>query len=82
MKSDVAVTTVSWIRTNEESRIVLQTIYYLSQLNIPLFIVDSGSPKQDIQKIKKQPNVIFFENKERLTKQLIQGFLQALKLKL
>lgn len=77
MKNDIAIATLSWIRTPDESKVVLETIEYLSKLDVPLVIVDAGSPKEDGEKIKDMKNVIFFEDKNDLTSQLILSHKEA-----
>lgn len=80
MKNNLAIATVSWIRTPEESELVFQTIQHLGELNIPIIITDAGSSSGDIEKIKKIENVILFESKEGLTSQLIKSHEEAAKL--
>ena len=79
MKSDVAISTISWIRTPEESKVVLQTIEYLNKLNLPIVIVDAGSPKEDLEIIKRFNNVSLSESKEGLTSQLIKSHRESAK---
>lgn len=80
MKTKIAITTTSWIRSNEENEIVLQTIKHLSLLNLPMVIVDRDSPVDSKDKIKKMPNVSFFETNQGLQTQLIQSFKETAKL--
>lgn len=79
MKSDIAITTVSWIRTNDEASVVLQTIQLLNKLNIPIIIVDAGSSLENIKYIRKNSNVILLESKKGLTEQLILSHKEAQK---
>jgi hypothetical protein len=78
MKSDIAIATVSWIRTKEEAKVVLETIKYLSQLDIPVIIADGGSPEQYKQKIRTFPNVTLLETKG-LDSQLLISHQEAAK---
>jgi hypothetical protein len=79
MSSDIAISTVSWIRTSAEREIVLKTIQALSALSVPVIIVDAGSAPDDQQAIRKIPNVIFYEEKGGLTKQLYKSQISAAK---
>lgn len=78
MKSDIVVSTISWIRTSEERAIVLETINALSKLEIPIVIVDGGSSADDKEKIKAIPHVVLLEAKG-LTNQLILSHREAAK---
>lgn len=71
MKKDIAIVTLSWIRTDEESKTVLETISNLSKIGIPLVIVDAGSPAKYQNSIREMSNVHFFESKLGLAEQLL-----------
>lgn len=58
---DIAICTISWIRTEEEKELVLQTIHALNDLEVPLIIVDGGSSFENKERIKSFSNVAFFE---------------------
>lgn len=77
MKNDIAATTVSWIRTENEAAVVLPALEALSRLHIPVVVVDAGSPPAYQQKIRSLPGVIFSENRNGLTRQLIQSHQEA-----
>lgn len=71
MKDDIAITTVSWIRTEAEAGIVLPALTALSRLGVPVVVVDAGSPPQHQKTIRSLPHVIFSEKKDGLTSQII-----------
>ena len=77
--NDIAITTVSWIRTDEERNVVLSTIKSLSRLDVPIVIADKGSSEKDIDIIKKTPHVIFFKASGGLTEQLFVSNREAAK---
>ena len=79
MKSDIAVTTTSWIRTESESKVVLPAIKELSKLGLPVIIVDAGSSLGYQKQIKKMDNIIFSENRNGLASQIIQSHQEAVK---
>lgn len=73
MRNDIAITTVSWIRTEDEARVVLPAIEALSRLNVPVVIVDAGSSPQHQKTIRSLPHIVFSENRNGLTGQLIES---------
>jgi hypothetical protein len=79
VKSSVAIATVSWIRNDEERDVVLETFSNLSQLNLPIITVDSGSSEEDQKKIASIKNVLFFKSKEGITKRLVFSQQEAAK---
>lgn len=76
MKQDLAIATLSLIRTDEERQVVLHTIEELDNLNVPVVIVDGGSKTEDINKIKSYKNVVLFEEKG-LQNQLLRSQKEA-----
>lgn len=79
MKTAVAVSTISWIRTPEESDTVISSMKSLSRLRVPVVVVDAGSPYKEQQIIKSLPHILFFENTNGLTSQLLQSHEEAAK---
>jgi len=55
-------------------------IELLSHLDIPIVIVDAGSPSQDLERIKSLKNVVVYESKLGLTNQLIKSHKEAEKI--
>lgn len=80
MKNDIVVSTISWIRTPEESRVVLKTIELLTKLETPIIVVDKGSSPPDLERIKSFKNVVLFVSKLGLTEQLLRSHKEAEKL--
>jgi hypothetical protein len=80
MRSDIVISTVSWIRTPKESQVVLKTIELLTKLDVPIVIVDAGSPPQDLEKIHSFKNVTLFKSELGLTEQLLISHREAEKL--
>jgi hypothetical protein len=79
MKAPIAITTVSWIRTRQEGKVVLATIRYLNKLNVPIICVDGNSSFEDKKAIRQFSNIIFFEDYGGLTNQLILSHKEAAK---
>jgi len=80
MRADIAVATVSWIRTAKEAGLILKTIEALSQLELPVVIVDGGSDPRYLQKIREMKNVVLLTGGKGLTAQLIESQRLAAKL--
>lgn len=80
MKSDICIVSVSWIRTPEERSIVLETIHHLSNLKVPVVIVDGGSTEEDKQTISRLPNIRLLETDKGLTDQLLLSYSEGSKL--
>lgn len=79
MKSQFAVATYTLIRTEAEGKIVTKTIEELSKLNIPVIIVDGGSPEKDITALKQLPNIFLYEGIKEWGKQIIISNKEAAK---
>jgi len=60
MKAFLAISTVTWIRTDEERKVVLATLDALNKLAVPVIIVDKSS-SDDKKKIQSFKNVNLFE---------------------
>lgn len=61
MKSFLAISTVTWIRSDEERQIVLGTLEALNKLEVPVVVVDKSS-LDDKKRIKSFKNVSLFES--------------------
>lgn len=79
--NDIVLVGGSWIRTEEEKELVLETIQTLSSCGTPVVIVDRGSPEEAKERIRSFPNVHFFESTEETTiGQIIRANKEAAKL--
>jgi hypothetical protein len=69
MSLSLAIATNTWIRTNEERHLVLNTLEALNELGVPIIIVDRSS-LEDKERIKRLRNVSIFESSS-LTQQVL-----------
>jgi len=78
MKFPIAIATVTWIRTDEERHVVLNTLKVLNRIQVPIIVVDKSSP-EDRKVIESLENVSLFESSS-LTKQVFLAQTESAKI--
>ena len=71
MKKDLAIATLSLIRTADERKVVFETVSELNNLGVSVVIVDEGSSIDDVKKLRTFNNVVVFEEKGLMNQLLL-----------
>ncbi len=59
--SNIAIATISWARSDAEARLIEEGLRHLATLNVPVFVVDGGSPDDFLARLRSIPGIAVLE---------------------
>ena len=75
-KPPLAIATISLIRDKDEASLVLKSLDHLNKLDVPVILVDGGSPSEYFKQMHNYKNIQIFDAKG-LTREIITSIEQA-----
>lgn len=76
-KNNLSIATMTWVRDAKEEKLLRESLFELSKLNIPAFITDGGSSTDFLHFIKTFPNFTLLKPKVKGVWPQVQTSLEA-----